>query len=105
MYDYETTADLNEAVYYEGLDADMEMANYEAEGARLAAMRKRGICTHGSMQGQPTGAGFAKIPDLPEGMMVCTDGCGGLFPADSFPEPGEKPRGYLTAYKREDMIL
>jgi len=42
MYDdYETTADLNEAIYYEKLDADREMAEYEDEGNRHAtAMRK-----------------------------------------------------------------
>ena len=36
MYDYETTSDLNEAIYYEKLDADMEMAQLEAEGNRHA---------------------------------------------------------------------
>lgn len=42
MYDdYETTADLNEIIYYEKLDADMEMAQLEAEGNRHAKrMRK-----------------------------------------------------------------
>ena len=48
MYDYETTADLNEAIYYERLDADIEMAQMEAEGRRISALHKRGICTHGA---------------------------------------------------------
>ena len=48
MYDYETTADLNEAIYYERLDADIEMAAFEAEGRRISALHKRGICTHGA---------------------------------------------------------
>ena len=48
MYDYETTADLNEAIYYERLDADIEMAGYEAEAAAARARRKRGICDHGA---------------------------------------------------------
>lgn len=34
MDDYETTADLNEAIYYERLDVDREMAQLEAEGNR-----------------------------------------------------------------------
>jgi len=41
MSDYETTADLNEVIYYEKLDADMEMAAFEAEGARYAARHRR----------------------------------------------------------------
>jgi len=40
MYDYETTSDLNEAIYYEKLDADMEMAQLEAEGNRHARRMK-----------------------------------------------------------------
>lgn len=28
-------------------DADIEQAGFEAEGRRLAALRRRGICTHG----------------------------------------------------------
>ena len=35
-------------VYYEGLDADMEMAAFEAEGRRISALNARGICTHGA---------------------------------------------------------
>ena len=46
--DYETTADLNEAIHYERLDADIEMAEFEAEGRRISALHKRGICTHGA---------------------------------------------------------
>jgi hypothetical protein len=34
--DYETTGDLNEQIYYERLDVDMEMAAFEAEGRRYA---------------------------------------------------------------------
>ena len=36
MSDYETTADLNEQIYYEKLDADREQAQFEAEGNRYA---------------------------------------------------------------------
>lgn len=41
MSDYETTADLNEAIYYEKLDADMEMAQLEAEGNRYYRNQQR----------------------------------------------------------------
>ena len=41
MYDdYETTADLNEAIYYEKLDADREQYALEAEGREYAKERK-----------------------------------------------------------------
>lgn len=40
MSDYETTADLDEQIYYEKLDADMEMAQFEAEGRAYARRQK-----------------------------------------------------------------
>ena len=48
MDGYETTADLNEAIYYERLDMDIEMAELEAESRRISALHRRGICTHGA---------------------------------------------------------
>jgi hypothetical protein len=62
MYDYETTGDLNEAIYYERLDADIEMAQYEAEGRAASARRKRGICDHGSRLGG--GVSFYSADDI-----------------------------------------
>jgi hypothetical protein len=50
--DYETTADLNDAIHYERLDADLEMANLYAQAAHTRALNKRGICTHGSRLGR-----------------------------------------------------
>ena len=95
---YETTADLNEAIYYERLDADLEMAEFEAEGRRISALHKRGICTHGSGLGYKSPA-FYSAEDVAEmlakgrfgnrggfrgdqtaigeGWMLCTD-CGTL---------------------------
>lgn len=62
---YETTGDLNEAVYYERLDADREQAEFEAEGrayarrqAKAAAALESGdvetavaTCSHGYVGG------------------------------------------------------
>jgi hypothetical protein len=64
MYDYETTADLNEAIYYERLDADIEMAGYEAEARAASARRKRGICDHGARLGG--GRSFYSADDIAE---------------------------------------
>jgi formate dehydrogenase maturation protein FdhE len=61
MSDYETTADLNEAIYYERLDVDRQQAEFEAEGNRfwsqvkhMKALREQGrldeaaeMCPHG----------------------------------------------------------
>lgn len=41
MDDYETTGDLNEAIYYERLDVDREQALLEAEGTRHARRADR----------------------------------------------------------------
>src|SRR6187455_2520588 len=41
MDGYETTADLDEQIYYEKLDADLEMAQFEEEGRRAAAAQKK----------------------------------------------------------------
>jgi hypothetical protein len=62
MYDYETTADLNEAHYYAGLDADLEMAQFEAEGRASAARAARGICDHHS--GLGGGVDFYSAEDI-----------------------------------------
>ena len=48
---YETTADLNEQIYYERLDADLEMAQYEAESRASAKRAALGICDHHSRLG------------------------------------------------------
>lgn len=39
--EYISTSDLNEIIYYEKLDADLEMAQFEAEGRRYAARMKK----------------------------------------------------------------
>ena len=95
---YETTADLNEAIHYERLDADLEMAQYEAEARHYAARRARGICDHnGSALGHKSpsfysaediagmlerngrfgnrGGFTGEQSDIGEGNQLCTD-CG-----------------------------
>lgn len=96
---YESTADLNEQVYYERLDADLLQAQYEAESAEAAAQRARGICGHSSSRlGRKVPAvysaedvaamlaagpfknreGFAgSQADIPAGRDLCTE-CGAL---------------------------
>lgn len=56
-------------------DADQEQAGIEAAGRRLAALRRRGICAHGCVQGTPPGCGdaFDRMP------VKCHD-CGVTFP-------------------------
>lgn len=63
MPDYDTTSDLNEIIYYEKLDADIEQAQFEAEGNRYAARLQKmeslkaagnlesavEVCPHGSV--------------------------------------------------------
>lgn len=47
-------------------DDDIMQAEYEAEGNRVAALRKRGICTHEATKGYM------------DGSLECSD-CGSLF--------------------------
>lgn len=81
-------------------DADIEQAEFEAEGRRLSALHARGICTHGSRLGRKTPSfydarqvanmihngrfgnrgGFqGEQADIPEGSDLCTD-CGTFVP-------------------------
>jgi hypothetical protein len=62
-------------------DADLEMAELEAEGNRIAALRARGVCTHGWTQGarganDPTLRGTPErmAPDAPPLEQRVTDG-------------------------------
>ncbi len=55
-------------------DADVEMAALESAGRRVAALRKRGICAHGWIQGAPgNGNTFDVSP------VTCHE-CGAVFP-------------------------
>ena len=77
-------------------DADIEMAEFEAEGRRIAALHRKGICTHGAGLGHKAPAfydaddiaamlakaqfgnreGFAGgQAEIGEGKVLCTD-CG-----------------------------
>lgn len=99
MDGYESTADLNESIYYEKLDADMEMASFEAEARYYASRRKKGICDHnGHALGHKSPSfysaddiasmlaqgrfgnreGFAgEQSDIGEGKLLCTE-CGSI---------------------------
>jgi hypothetical protein len=69
-------------------DADIEQAELEAEGRRIAADRKRGICHHTSSIGGDHGRegpleGGAYYPEqigLARDHSVCTDICGQTLP-------------------------
>jgi hypothetical protein len=81
-------------------DADIEQAEFEAAGRRLAALRRRGICTHGWRLGRrvpacytaadieqmrrqgnfperPTDPRVSDQASIPEGLDLCTH-CGEL---------------------------
>lgn len=69
-------------------DADIEMAQYEAEARRLRRLESQGICTHQGVQGRGDGKG--PLPgglyresqrDIPKGHLKC-HGCGTLFESD-----------------------
>jgi hypothetical protein len=74
MSDYETTADLNESIYYDRLDVDLEQARLEAEGnahwrrvKRVEALLAEGrreeavaACPHGG--GYDLSGAFTGIP-------------------------------------------
>lgn len=83
-------------------DADIEQAAFEAEGRRLAALRARGVCSHGHRMGggiavysaediarsrargkfpdRPTADGVTGQASIPAGQDLCLD-CGSLVAA------------------------
>ena len=63
-------------------DADIEQAEFEAEGRRLAALKRRGVCTHGSAVGFSGTVTYPEQEGLKVGQMRCTDGCGRVFESD-----------------------
>jgi hypothetical protein len=82
VYEYETTADLNEAIYYERLDADMEMAQFEAEARYYATRRAKGICDHnGSALGYKSPA-FYSAEDIAGMLSTARHGNRGGFTGD-----------------------
>jgi len=69
-----------EAIYQ---DADIEQAEMEREGRRLAALEKRGTCTHGRV----IGIGEDGVAHYPEAVglvhpQVKCDRCGRVFADD-----------------------
>ena len=61
--------------------ADYEMRELEAAGNRLAALEKKGICTHGSCQERSADnvKYNADLAPLKVGEVLCTAGCGKVF--------------------------
>ena len=57
-------------------DADLEMAELTASANRISRLRKRGICTHGWVQGPPGPAG------KPTSIWTCHD-CGKTFQSEA----------------------
>lgn len=90
MSDYDSTSDLNEIIYYEKLDADMEQAQFEAEGNRYARTQAKvdalieaedfeaaaKICDHGHVGGL-TGTCSLEDPRYGEEGYRCFN-CGGV---------------------------
>jgi hypothetical protein len=74
----------DEAIEQERWDADIEMAEMAAVGQRAAALRRAGICTHGSGVGYALNPRTGKVyyPEQ-EGLsgtqQRCTSGCGQVF--------------------------
>lgn len=62
-------------------DADFEMRELAEEGARIAQLRKAGICTHESWVGLPASGEvfYPEQEDLKPGQVRCTDLCKALF--------------------------
>lgn len=56
-------------------DADIEQASIEAAGRRLASLRRRGICSHGWIQGA---SGPCLNGEFDRSPVVCLD-CGATF--------------------------
>lgn len=64
-------------------DADIEQAEFEAEGNRIAALRRRGVCTHDSGVSYRDPAVYPEQEGLKPGQLRCTDGCGRVFNSEA----------------------
>jgi hypothetical protein len=63
-------------------DADLEQAEYERMGKRLAALRAAGVCAHGWTQGY-TPEAAARHTGLQVGGIACLeDGCGMVWASE-----------------------
>lgn len=68
-------------------DADFEQRELEELGNRMARLKKRGICVHGSWVGHKIDPATGKefYPEqvgLSGAQVRCTDGCGQVFESD-----------------------
>ncbi len=73
-----------EAIYQ---DADIEQAQFEAEGDRYWTLRAKGICTHsGRISASSSGKIHYPIQEkLEAGEWYCTDGCRRIYSEESPP--------------------
>ncbi|MGW4639648.1 hypothetical protein ACWEN6_14025 [Sphaerisporangium sp. NPDC004334] len=71
-YDDDPGADL-EAIYDARRDADLEQAEMERAGNLIAALRRKGICTHQSWLEYRRPAIYPEQKDLRPGQVACTD--------------------------------
>ena len=82
MDDYETTGDLNDAIYYERLDADMEMAELERQG--MAYWRR-----------EQKARKFIELGKLDDATVICPHGhVGGLTGSCTDRDPRHGEEGY-----------
>lgn len=71
-------------------EADLQMAEYQDEARRHAALRAQGICTHSSWIGKdhdgngplPGGDYYPEQAGLKPGEQRCTAGCGAVFASE-----------------------
>lgn len=63
-------------------DADIEMAELEAAGARIAQWRRSGGCAHQGAVSYRNPPVYPEQEGLEPGQLRCTDGCGMVFADD-----------------------
>lgn len=63
-------------------DADIEQAEFEAEGRAFAAAKRAGRCTHSSTVGFVGTIHYPEQVGLKPGQQRCTEGCGQVFDSD-----------------------
>ncbi|MEO3978949.1 hypothetical protein [Streptomyces sp. CAU 1734] len=82
MYADENGGDELEAIHNARLDADLEMAQMNADADAWHAVRDRGFCNHGSAVGYRNPPVHEAQKPLKPGQLACTAGCGTIFADD-----------------------
>lgn len=84
MYDDDFGSEM-EAIEQERFDADVLQAEMNRRGNHLAALEKRGICTHSSAAGYRNPPIYPEQKGLKPGQLRCTkgtNGCKRVFDSD-----------------------